>query len=414
MVKVKKISPAFAGKSNVDHFYKIALIFLYITTSVLFLIWTALILIMLSDKGNIEKSDFLAFYTSGTFVKQNLTKELYNLPLQAEKQNIILGKKLEDPLVFRYLPHVSLFFYIFSGINFYKAFLFFLIINFFTIMLILNLIKKWFVNVTSLRIWFLLPFAYYPIALTMIKGQVSIILTLILLLIYRFHQKRPFLSGALWSIFLIKPQFFIFGLPILYLISKSKKYFVGGVLLFCGIWMSIGIFLVGLNSLINYPSYTLYKEGIIYESYNEWNTNLNLSTVLTPIINRTGGGLKQILSIEAAIYILLLMFITRKINKIPFESQFIAFTIITLVMSFHSYPYDYALVLLPLVIILNMAIKNKNPGNIFLLMLMIILPNTLIKNSTFASVLIMFIIGLSYIFVSTHKSNLKTTPLNVK
>jgi len=281
-------------------------------------------------------------------------------------------------------------------------------------MLILNLIKKWFVNVTSLRIWFLLPFAYYPIALTMIKGQVSIILTLILLLIYRFHQKRPFLSGALWSIFLIKPQFFIFGLPILYLISKSKKYFVGGVLLFCGIWMSIGIFLVGLNSLINYPSYTLYKEGIIYESYNEWNTNLNLSTVLTPIINRTGGGLKQILSIEAAIYILLLMFITRKINKIPFESQFIAFTIITLVMSFHSYPYDYALVLLPLAIILNMAIKNKNPGNIFLLMLMIILPNTLIKNSTFASVLIMFIIGLSYIFVSTHKSNLKTTPLNVK
>jgi len=177
----------------------------------------------------ILESDFPMYYAAATIVKDGLGEKLYEIELQSEYQDMALYPiKRGEPRIFKYLPLTTLIFSPLTLFSHNLAYRIFMVVNILFTILAMVIGTKLYPNLKRQKIYWVLPLAFYPFSLSLAKGQVSIMLLVILLMVVKYIKKRDFRSGAYYSLILLKPQFFVSGYLFFLIISNKKREFVKG------------------------------------------------------------------------------------------------------------------------------------------------------------------------------------------
>jgi len=208
-----------------------------------------------------RSSDFTYFYHESKifFADKNFYSENYNENYAelAIKDSL---KPLYPPIIyFLYLP--------FSYIPYNLSFLLYTLINLFLYFFAINLIISYFKRLTPYRFLILmLSLLFPPFIYVLINGHISVLWVIILILSFYLAKKdKIFSSGAVLSLFLFKPSFFIIIFIILFLSFKGRL-FLGLILgslfliILSGITSGFGLWADWLNIVFNLINKIFYKD----------------------------------------------------------------------------------------------------------------------------------------------------------
>lgn len=375
--------------------WKVSLIFFKVIVCIFLLVNILLVKWIFSNKAAIVKSDYPHYYLAGLLARKGEGQFLYNLDVNREYQSRAIKPYKKPVGLFRNPPFASLVYLPFSLLAFFQSYLVFAIFNIILLFLITFLSSKIFNNFSKSWLIYLLPFAYYPNGLSVLKGQISIFVAVVFLIFYLLFKKGSFWAGAVYSLLLVKPQFYLVGLPFFLIISKDRKKFITGVFMSTLLIFLTSIFIAGWETVVNYPYFLFSTETSSFGSYIE--VMFSLNNFFSYLIE-----FLRIENIWAYIFQLVLYLFTffvflKRRNFASYDSLFLSATIFTGVFAIHVLPYDLSFTFVAILILLNYAFASKKRNSmlaLFLATLMFILPNLEVFGVYAFSPLLLFLITL--------------------
>jgi hypothetical protein len=371
-------------------------IIFYLEVVSLLIVNTVILFFMLGSRETIlDSSDFPQYLSAASMIKEGQGNFIYDVQKQSSEIAKIVYPSTKAKPPFRNPPFVTLFYYPFSAFSLSKAYGKFSILNFSIVMLIIYLSISYFKNLSKFAFTLILPFAYYPIVLNIIRGQVSLYLDLAVLLTYFWLDANPLFSGMAYSFLSIKPQFFVVGLPFIMILSKDRKRFLAGVILASAALAAISVYMSGFIALVDYPSFVLSTEKIA--SGSPTNVMFSLYNFLSFILGE--------LSVRNSIFILivhLLLYIATlylfvRTYKYQRELAFAAALIFIVLYAIHVLPYDLAIITTSIFILVDQVFSDINYWlkSVLLLIVMMILAMWFINLRIFQLYhLWLFVLGL--------------------
>lgn len=304
-------------------------------------------------------SDFLMYMTGATILKEGNIKNLYKVATQEVTQ-----EKLAKPnelasglLAFRtppitalvYLPLTYLkpltAFYISVGVNFVLlCTIIFLLIRFFTIP------TKYLLPSIAISMFFL------PVFINTGMGQISLLITLIMVTSMALANRKSFLSGFLLALLFLKPQFIVF-IPILYFWQtdsvKRQKFLMGIVFGTIVFWL-INVGLYGPKLLSDYPKFVIKSESISYGTSPE--QNYNLVSIFWRITNnaRISNTIADLVSLT--MYVLTIIWYQKKARNFDYLAGI--FMLLPLI-NVHTMLPDLVVYLIPMGLMLKHFLEKR-------------------------------------------------------
>ncbi len=297
-------------------------------------------------------SDFVSFLTGAKMVKEGVREDFYDLATQYSYQKeIIKPYDRGGVLPFKNLSIFAIPFIPLTYLAFptnYKIFAYF---NLVLLVIIASLSVKIFNNIRKYKFWYLIPFVFLPSLLTVVLGQISIILSLVVLYIYKFiKSQRPFFAGMLSGLLLIKPQYLI-AVPFIFVLTKGKRNYLFGFIFASLAIVLSSIYLSGAEALLSYPSFLLSSENASFA--NRAQRMFTFSSTLfylPPIFNL---GYKHALYINGGLYFLIYYLYTKRYQRIKVDNAYSSGVLFTLLFGVHVLEHDLSLLLIPILILLN-------------------------------------------------------------
>ncbi|MDX1974743.1 MAG: glycosyltransferase family 87 protein [Rickettsiales bacterium] len=168
--------------------------------------------------------DFLPYYTTSQLIADGQIAHIYERAPQLQLQSIIHGKQLTDYMVFLYPPSTLLFFLPFSHCSFMQGLMLWQLgIAVTSLILVLLLCRYIFPPKTGHIVCASFALVYFePWIITILMGQITIVLAIALLLCFRLLQERWVISATL--LFLLtafKPTLLI--APAIFFLCMVKK-----------------------------------------------------------------------------------------------------------------------------------------------------------------------------------------------
>lgn len=210
-------------------------------------------------------ADFRPFITAGTLVHDGFGRQLYSLPLQFHRQQMLFPQLHDIRWLLPFLnpPFVSLFFVPFVVMPIQKAFIVWEITQLLLLTLVqimtLKILEKSRIFIRAIAAAMILTFM--PIIEVFREGQLSLLLVLSLLFAWLAFRKGNFFRAGLWlSLLACKPHFLV--LPVLLLLWKKPKAFLG-VAIGCAFFFVISVFLVQIDGIRDYV--------VLLKSASGWN-----------------------------------------------------------------------------------------------------------------------------------------------
>ncbi|SRR6266404_496788 len=322
--------------------------------------------------------DFLAFYTGAQLVSRSPT-ELYNLHSQLILQQQIdpLAKIHTGFLPFLNPPFVALAFEILVNFGLENAYIVFLGINVILIVLICFIAMqqlnktKWY----SILLLIIGIATFIPILITLLIGQLSIVLCIIFLLAWlSLKEGREFRTGFVLSLLLIKPHFLI--LPLLAMLVQRRINVIYGLMSGIVILVSISYFYIGWSGISTYSMLltSFYKTGVGYNI--DLMEQHSLQTLLLIIFHTQSPAVIRIPWIISIMCIILpTLFIWSKkfsASSPQFSFQFALLIIATLLTSPHTPIYDLSLLTIVSSLLLSQMNKFKHRQKVFLVVFIVL------------------------------------------
>ncbi|HSX09165.1 MAG TPA: glycosyltransferase 87 family protein [Candidatus Saccharimonadales bacterium] len=322
--------------------------------------------------------DFLAFFT-GAYLLFHSSTQLYDLHSQIISQQHILpiSKDTHVFLPFINPPFVTIIFAPFIHLGVINAYLSWLIINslLFTIICFLGY-RQISEHKLSIKIIFIIcTITFIPILTALLIGQLSILLSLILLLSWIFSKKKwDFGSGLMLSLLLIKPHFFL--VPFLAVLVQRRRKLTLGLLSGAAILIALSYALVGPNGIASYIQ-TLMRTSQNDPIYGvDLMSQHSIQTALLILFHTQSVHLIQLPWILLDLCLILpLLFVwnkQRSPNSVQFSLQWIMLILITLLTSPHTHFHDLSFLIVAAIIVLSLSnkLKKKLRNTLFSLLLL--------------------------------------------
>lgn len=339
---------------------KITLIFkilfiIYFCFVLYFLVFIPLFLI---SSVEITGTDYLGYVTGARVIREGSGELIYDLSVQHNyQQRLVEPFTLVRLLPFRWLPFVGAVFLPFTFFSLYQGYKVFVVFNILIVGLIAFLSGKIFHNVRRFSLWFFFPFIYPAVVHTVIKGQLSIVLTLVLLMLYVWLQKKAsFLSGVFCGLLLIKPQFIV-AFPFYWLLAREKIRFTLGYLLTVLVLVVLSIYISGVSTILSYPEFVLATENLAYGSPK--NLMFSLASFLAYFPFFSDVNFLFIILINSALFVIALGIFGNRIRYVSFCQSFIAGTLFFLVFAVHVLDHDLSLILVAFFILLDRVFREE-------------------------------------------------------
>lgn len=326
-------------------------------------------------KHNPKSMDFLAFYTGADVLKHN-SQQLYNFAYQRTIQQSILGHTKTEFLAFDNPPFVAFLFLPFTNLTLINAYDLWLITNTVFLAFFCYLTyqqvkpKKWY--------WALIVIlsiiTFVPIPTSLLIGQLSIFLCLVLISSWLFFKKGwEFRSGLVLALLVVKPQLLI--LPFLAVLVQRRIKMIYGLLLGGVLLFLLSSVLIGWNGIITYLS----SLNDAYNGNASYGIDLmsehTIQTALLIIFRTHTLSVIRIpwIIIISCMIIPMLFFWSKKFQYSSLQTslQFIFLSLTMILTSPHTHFYDVSLITVVAIIILSelKTLKQKERKIIFLLLI---------------------------------------------
>ncbi len=217
--------------------------------------------------------DFVAFYT-GAFSLDRNPQMLYYLPQQLIIQQQIAPITQHVPIFLPFLnpPFVALFFTPFVPLGLQNSYALWVIVNVCIVIVLcifgIRELKKY--RLYQKVLFVLGTITFIPLLTSLLLGQLSLILCLVLLSSWLLlKQKKEYQSGLVLSLLLIKPHLIL--IPLLVIVVQRKKAMIAGLLSGIIILTSISFFLVGATGMSDYFA--------LLQSATQWNAGYGIDVM---------------------------------------------------------------------------------------------------------------------------------------
>ena len=350
------------------------------------------------NPNKLVRSDYASYLAGGLMVREGRGMNLYDIDTQMLYQDKVMQPYTRQIFFpFRYLPFVALPFVSLTNFSLLHGYALYAAFNIIVLALFWFMCAKLFRNIYRFWLWPLVPFAFMPNIASIVHGQTSTTLSLVLLFVYYLLNKgKEVGAGALFGLLLIKPHFFIFGLPFFLILAKRKSHFLLGNFLTCLSLFLVSIRISGLDALMAYPSFLLATENI------QFGTNtLSLSSLYSLFSFLSIGILSQfqLLLFNTVLWTVAVLIFMRRHLLIEFDFAFVVATAFMLVFAIHTQPQDLSMLLLPILILFHALVAGKGKALLFPLALAITVS---IVHIFFIRPLILLAIGLYIVYMPSH------------
>lgn len=298
------------------------------------------------------RSDFISYYTAASILKDGKGTDLYNIQEQDTYEKRLVNLHGAH-LPYRYLPFVAVVFRPFANLSFIQGFVVFTLLNIGILVWYILTAEKVFTRFKHPAFLSAIVLCYIPNLQTILGGQISLIISLLILFIYlSLKNKKNFLTGILTGFMLVKIQYIII-IPFLFFLVKKKRQFLGGLCISLGIILAVSLWVTGFEGLSKYPSFLLATERPEYSTWY-WHSFAFYSFIRSlPFFNTL--NLPTLLAINMAFYVGFLILFIKKIKNKTLEQSFSLAIIATFLFSVHALRQDLTLLMTPIFIFLNLS-----------------------------------------------------------
>lgn len=217
---------------------------------------------LFSQSEQFQESDFImTFYVAGRLVTEGRAAELYpdpsaksfaNSPFDKAAHEFLAKLPKNSAAAYMYIPLVAGFFAPFGGIDANVSLLLWQIVSLLALLWCCQLLGT--IAGAKTSELFFLGFFFLPIFLTLWAGQLGLTFGLLPLCLgfALLVKQRPLLAGLVWSLLLLKPQYFLAAAFVALVLLLSARYWT-----FLG--MSLGVIgLLLLTVILFGPDLTLH------------------------------------------------------------------------------------------------------------------------------------------------------------
>lgn len=212
--------------------------------------------------------DFTTYYAIGTMMRRGLGHDLYDVALQYQMQREVAPDVTirQNALPYLHPPFEAPVFVPFTYLPYLSAFIAWDAVNLGALLVTAFLFGK---NVSkadksSWALWLLASVAFFPIFLTLLQGQDSIMLLLLFTLAFIcLKNKREQMAGAWLALGLFRPQM-VLGFLVLWLFQRGWKILPG----FVPVTVLLGLLslrVIGTAGLLTYPKYVLHADRTLVQ-----------------------------------------------------------------------------------------------------------------------------------------------------
>lgn len=351
--------------------------------TVFFVLMSALALVSLLFSGQalyLERhriasgyGDYVIFYTGAQIVRDGAASKLYDLSRQREYQDKFAVPIRAGALPFNHPAYELLWHIPLTFLSYIDAYVVWNVIN---VGLLLGL-ARWFVprDRSDLRLMFLLMmFGFYPVLAVFLHGQDSILLTFLIgASIIALKQHKEVAAGVLLALASFKPQL-VLPIALAWMCRPYKKA--------AAAWLVSAILLGILSvSIVGIPGTMKYLELISWID----KANYTISPALMPNLRGMVNSLLAaqfpiaVFPLTALLTLGVLAFIVRLWRRVPIENENVFDLTIALTLtlaaltSYHAYSHDFALLLLPTLIVTRYLLTGSAQGAVPILLFAVLL-----------------------------------------
>lgn len=199
----------------------------------------------------------------------------------------------------------------------------------------------------------------YPVLVCLVQGQDAILLLLLLTLSYRAATaKRDVLSGVLLALSLFKFQIVI---PIAFLIAAARRWkVIAGFASTAAALALITVGLIGVRSALNYASFVVHLGLQSAAPVDDPSLMPNLRGLLiTAFARMLSSGTITIAVITTSLVVLAVS--ARWVlshQNVEWSLRFAYFVLVGCITSYHFFPHNACLLLLPILLVANTALGD--------------------------------------------------------
>jgi hypothetical protein len=313
----------------------------------------------------LHHADLRQLYAGAYIMRTGNAHSLYDFALQKKTEDIVVSAEPDE----YELPFVSPAYYAFwlaplSKLPYKTAYFALVALDLALLASCAWLLKPWTVNLRAIYPW--LPLAmlagFPPVGTTFIMGQNSVWLTFLLIAAFvLLDRDRNVAAGSLVALSLFKFQIAI-PIAIVFLLCRRWRFSLGvsaAVLAIFSVWLT-GIqqakhYVLSILALSTVLSRTGIAQPVVL-----WNVMANVTAVLIKIF-RTPTATFWVLTASLGASVGLFVFSVRRgYRKSDADLLLMAIPCAVLV-SYHTYPHDLSVLLLPMLVLLDSVILKMPP-----------------------------------------------------
>jgi hypothetical protein len=291
--------------------------------------------------------DFIIFYTGAEILRAGMGESLYDYGLQKAFQDRFVVPIRVGPLPFNHPPFELLIFLPLSYLSYPIAYLVWTAINIILLLAMFWLLTPFIDKENRFLLGFMLA-SFYPIFITIVHGQDSILVTFLLVATFvALKYRRHTLAGILLGLGLFKPQLV---LPMAAILTYKRDwkavmgfFFVSIVLAIVTLgmvgWQGIKRFL-WLVSQINQQHYTIAPANMA-------NVRGFFESMVAGYSPKLSSMTIALISLGLVIWLLLKWRGPFQPDQPSFNLQFSLTILTTLMTSYHLYVHDLTLLIIP-------------------------------------------------------------------
>lgn len=313
------------------------------------------------DRDLVRKGypDFTVLYSAGRLVRAGLAASLYDVHVEFQTQRQFAPEvsTRHGALPYIHPPFEALLFVPLTFLPYLSAYLLWDALNLALLILTLGLLRRYvpLLRSASLALWVLCAVAFFPIFVCLLQGQDMVLFFFLLAAAYVYLRKgADFLAGCWLGMGCFRPHL-VLSLAIILLFSARRKAVAG--IACSGLAMAAAsIAVVGWRGFLEYPGAVWREEQVMGRGAIVPNDMPNLRGLFAMFFH---DGHSVALALIAATTVLLLVLgislFQRAERASNLELGFSVAVLVTILVSYHAFMYDLALLFLPALLLVNQA-----------------------------------------------------------
>jgi hypothetical protein len=302
--------------------------------------------------------DFTIFYTAGKMLHEGLGHSLYDGGLQYEvQQTFAAGVRIrKGPLPYNHPPFEALIFEPLASLDYPTAYLVWSAINLAMLGFLPFLLRE---HIPVLArypafVWLLVFLGFFPVLVVLLQGQDVILLLLLNALAFAaLKRNADTLAGCWLGLGVFKFQLIVPFVLILLCWKRTKvlqSFMVIGAAL-----AAISVAITGWTGALRYPGFVLHVEKSVDMP--------NLRGLLEGWSFARGFPGAHVITVALSIALLVWVIVkgkNRAHSSQRFDLQYSVAMGAAVLASYHAFPYDLSLLLIPVLLVVNYAIGKAS------------------------------------------------------